>query len=48
MQCQQIKLHFYSCVALCNAVTVDQVNAAAKKYLRPATGVLVIAGATPQ
>ena len=34
--------------ALYNAVTVDQVNAAAKKYLRPGVGVLVIAGATPQ
>ncbi len=34
--------------ALYNAVTVDQVNAAAKKYLHPGTGVLVIAGATPQ
>jgi len=34
--------------ALYNAVTVDQVNAAAKKYLRPNAGVLVIAGATPQ
>jgi len=34
--------------ALYNAVTVDQVNAAAKKYLRPSAGVLVIAGATPQ
>ena len=34
--------------ALYNAVTVDQVNAAAKKYLRPGLGVLVIAGATPQ
>ena len=33
---------------LYNAVTVDQVNAAAKKYLHPGTGVLVIAGATPQ
>ena len=34
--------------ALYNAVTVEQVNAAAKKYLHPSTGVLVIAGATPQ
>ena len=34
--------------ALYNAVTVEQVNAAAKKYLHPGTGVLVIAGATPQ
>ena len=34
--------------ALYNAVTVDQVNAAATKYLHPGTGVLVIAGATPQ
>ena len=34
--------------AIYNAVTVDQVNAAAKKYLRPGIGVLVIAGATPQ
>jgi len=34
--------------AIYNAVTVDQVNAAAKKYLRPSAGVLVIAGATPQ
>ncbi len=34
--------------AIYNAVTVDQVNAAAKKYLRPSIGVLVIAGATPQ
>ncbi len=34
--------------AIYNAVTVDQVNAAAKKYLRPSAGVLVIAGAVPQ
>ena len=34
--------------ALFNAVTVEQVNAAAKKYLHPGVGVLVIAGATPQ
>jgi len=34
--------------ALYNAVTVDQVNAAAKKYLHPDRGVLVIAGAVPQ
>ncbi len=34
--------------AIYNAVTVEQVNAAAKKYLHPANGVLVIAGATPQ
>ena len=34
--------------ALYNAVTVEQVNAAAKKYLHPSNGVLVIAGATPQ
>jgi zinc protease len=34
--------------AIYNAVTVDQVNAAAKKYLHPGVGVLVIAGATPQ
>ncbi len=34
--------------AIFNAVTVDQVNAAAKKYLRPSAGVLVIAGAVPQ
>ncbi len=34
--------------ALYNAVTVEQVNAAAKKYLHPENGVLVIAGATPQ
>ena len=34
--------------AIYNAVTVEQVNAAAKKYLHPSTGVLVIAGATPQ
>ncbi|MGI4788234.1 MAG: M16 family metallopeptidase [Janthinobacterium lividum] len=34
--------------ALFNAVTPAQVSAAAKKYLHPGSGVLVIAGAVPQ
>jgi zinc protease len=33
--------------AIVNAVTVDQVNAAAHKYLHPDSATLVIAGATP-
>jgi len=33
--------------AIINAVTVDQVNAAAHKYLHPDSATLVIAGATP-